>query len=171
MSSAAVPTVFVGLFQYLDQFPGLSLASLNRCLIGGSAVPRSMIQQVNERLGADTIQAWGMTELNPMGVVCTTLPIHAGKSFDELLELRVKQGRAVFGVEIRIVDDTGEELPRDGHSFGNLQVRGPWVVQNYYRCSESATDYDQWFDTGDVATIDRHGYVQLVDRSKDVIKR
>eukprot|EP01090_Pellita_catalonica_P002219 TRINITY_DN11846_c0_g1_i1.p1 TRINITY_DN11846_c0_g1~~TRINITY_DN11846_c0_g1_i1.p1 ORF type:complete len:562 (-),score=85.15 TRINITY_DN11846_c0_g1_i1:3-1472(-) len=168
--TAGVPTVFMLLLGYLEKNPDLVLTKLQRCVSGGSSVPRSLIIKIKNRLGSKTIHAWGMTETSPIGVVGTLLPKFTNLSEEEELDIRVKQGRGLFGVDLRIVNDKGEELPWDGEAFGALQVRGPWVCQQYYGEKEKAVDAENWFDTGDVATIDENGYMHIVDRTKDVIK-
>lgn len=165
----AVPTVWLTMLQHLEK-TGTRLGKLNRTGIGGSAVPRSMIEAY-DKLGVRVLQLWGMTEMSPLGTIGTPTPEIAAKTYEEQLNWRVKQGRGLFGVEIKIVDDAGEELPRDGKTFGRLLVRGPWVVASYFKGDgASAFDGEGWFDTGDVATLDALGYMQIVDRSKDVIK-
>lgn len=166
----AVPTIWLGLLQHLEKNGG-GLGKLDRTAIGGSAVPRSMIEAFDKLHGVRVLQLWGMTEMSPLGTIGSPTAAIALKSYDEQLDWRVKQGRGLFGVEMKIVGDDGVELPRDGKIFGRLLVRGPWVVGSYFKGDgASAFDADGWFDTGDVATLDAHGYMQIVDRSKDVIK-
>ena len=167
--SAGVPTVWLALLDHLDQ-SGKSLPHMKRTVIGGSAAPPSMISAFEERYGVTVIHAWGMTEMSPLGTVGNLKRGMAGKPLAETLPYKVKQGRAVYGVEMKIVDAGGNELPHDGASSGHLKVRGPWVVARYYGEDERATDEHGWFDTGDVATIDPEGFMQITDRSKDVIK-
>ncbi|NGY03329.1 long-chain fatty acid--CoA ligase [Solimonas terrae] len=168
--TGGVPTVWTGYLNWLaenDATPG----SLKRIMIGGSAVPRVMAETFHRRYGVQVLQIWGMTETCPLGVVATPTPALAALGDEPMWDtLWTRQGRLQFGVEARCVDDAGNEVPRDGVSSGSLQVRGPWVVQQYYRRAESATDGDGWFDTGDVATLDEHGFLRLTDRKKDVIK-
>ncbi len=165
----AVPTVWLTMLQHLEK-TGSNLGKLNRTGIGGSAVPRSMIEAY-DKLGVRVLQLWGMTEMSPLGTIGAPTPEIAAKTYEDQLSWRVKQGRGLFGVEMKIVDDDGEELPRDGKTFGRLLVRGPWVVASYFKGDgASAFNGEGWFDTGDVATLDGHGYMQIVDRSKDVIK-
>jgi fatty-acyl-CoA synthase len=170
--SLGVPTVWLGWFKYIDETPGLDVSALklNRVVIGGSAAPRYVIERFKEQ-GVFVIHAWGMSETSPLATVGNLLPRHAGLSAAEQVDVQVKQGRAIFGVELRIVDDTGRELPHDGSVAGDLQVRGPWVTAGYFR-SEGGTvvDPDGWFSTGDVAKVYPDGFLQLTDRSKDVIK-
>ena len=166
-----VPTVWLALLQYCKS-AGKRLDKLERTLIGGAAVPRSMIEQFRDQHGVEARQGWGMTETSPLGV---TNSIKAGLehlSPDERLDLAAKAGRGIFGVELRIVDDEGVEQPWDGEAYGALQVRGPWVCSDYYKLDGAAGAHtaDGWFDTGDVATIDAEGYMTITDRTKDVIK-
>ncbi len=169
--TAGVPTVWLMLFQYLDQHKDAKLSKLARVVIGGSAAPRAMIQRFHDQFGARTMHAWGMTEMSPIGTIGNLLPKHLDRPFDEQLEVQVKQGRGVYGVDLKITDDEGRELPRDGKAFGNLLVRGPWITSGYFRNDGGQIlDPDNWFDTGDVATLDPDGYMQITDRSKDVIK-
>jgi fatty-acyl-CoA synthase len=167
--SAGVPTVWLMLLDYLDK-QGKSLPYMKRTIIGGSAAPPSMITTFEERYGVTVIHAWGMTEMSPLGTIGNMKRNMAGKPLAETLPYKIKQGRAVYGVELKIVDAAGNELPRDGKTSGHLLVRGPWVVSRYYGETELATDAHGWFDTGDVATIDAEGFMQITDRSKDVIK-
>ncbi|MCG8443221.1 MAG: AMP-binding protein, partial [Caulobacterales bacterium] len=168
--AAAVPTVWTMLLTHLEQ-TGDGLGALKEVTIGGSAVPRSMIQTFDERYGVRVIHAWGMTEMSPLGTVNRPVRALKGLSPEEMLDLKCKQGRPCFGVELKIVDDAGQELPRDGVAAGNLLVRGPWIAERYFgREDESLVDAEGWFDTGDVATIDRHGFMQITDRAKDLIK-
>jgi acyl-CoA synthetase (AMP-forming)/AMP-acid ligase II len=168
-----VPTVWLMLFRHVDESgadPAFEL-SLSRCVIGGSAAPQAMIERFERQFGCTAVQAWGMTEMSPMGTVCRLQPQHAGLDAAEKMAIKLKQGRAVFGVSMKVVDDDGRSLPHDGKSAGLLKVRGPWVVAEYYgRPGEKVLDAQGWFDTGDVATIDVDGYMQITDRAKDVIK-
>lgn len=166
-----VPTVWLGLLQYTGQ-AGKRLDKLQRTVVGGAAVPRSMFEAFRDRHGVELRQGWGMTETSPLGAVNTLKAGLEGLGADARAELASKAGRAVFGCELRIVDDDGRELPHDGVAFGALQVRGPWVCADYYRLDGSAGTHtvDGWFETGDVATIDPEGYLAITDRTKDVIK-
>jgi len=165
----AVPTIWLGMMQYLEK-SGETLGKLNRTAIGGSAVPRAMIERYDQ-LGVKVLQLWGMTEMSPLGTVGAGIPETDAMAYDHQLNVRIKQGRGVFGVEMKIVDDDGQELARDGKAFGRLLVRGPWIVGSYFKGDgQSAFTPDGWFDTGDVATLDPLGYMQIVDRAKDVIK-
>jgi len=171
--SLGVPTVWLGFFDYIDrQRATLDLAelALARVVIGGSAAPRALIERFDRELGAYVIHAWGMTETSPLATIGMPLRQHAGLPEAERHALQSKQGRAIYGVGLKIVGESGESLPHDGVAFGDLKVRGPWVVERYYGADASALDADGWFATGDVATIDPDGYVQITDRSKDVIK-
>jgi acyl-CoA synthetase (AMP-forming)/AMP-acid ligase II len=168
--SLGVPTVWLSWFKYLDDNPALdrSALRLERVVIGGSAAPRAVIERFQEQ-GIFVIHAWGMSETSPLATIGNLLPKHENLSAAEQVDVQVKQGRAVYGVELRIVDDDGVPLPQDGSVSGDLQVRGPWVTDGYFR-SEGGPNPDGWFSTGDVAKIDVDGYVQITDRSKDVIK-
>ncbi|WP_444929660.1 long-chain fatty acid--CoA ligase [Microbulbifer sp. SSSA002] len=165
--AAGVPTVWLALLKYLRE-TGESLASLNRVVVGGSACPWSIMEEFEQKHGVYTHHAWGMTEMSPLGSYNARIPDKLPR--EEAQALRLKQGRAGFGVEMRIVDPEGNTLAQDGLAFGALQVRGPWVCERYYRATESALTEDGWFDTGDVATIDADGYLTITDRTKDVIK-
>jgi fatty-acyl-CoA synthase len=165
-----VPTIWVGVADHLEQ-QGKTLASVRTIAIGGSAPTTALIQRIEARLGGQVRQIWGMTETSPLGVINTALPEHAGESAHEAAHRKLKQGRGLWGVDLRIVGEDGAELARDGKSSGALQVRGPWVSSAYFKHDGAAafTD-DGWFDTGDIATIDEQGYLRLTDRAKDVIK-
>lgn len=167
--SAAVPTVWTGLLDYLDA-NGLKLPTLRETIIGGSAVPRSMIERFDRDYDVDVIQAWGMTEMSPLGTMNRALPYWDNLTDEERLDVRCKQGRAAFGVDMKIVDEDGNDLPHDSEAAGRLLVKGEWVIERYYKSEVSALDDDGWFDTGDVANIDPHGNMQITDRAKDVIK-
>ncbi len=166
--TAAVPTVWLGLMQYVDQ-TGRDLGPLQQVTIGGSAAPRAMVEFFEKR-GVKVAHAWGMTEMSPIGTIGARPHDWDELSFEQQIDIICKQGRVPFGVEMRIVDDEGNEQPRDGKSSGRLQVRGPWVVERYFKEEKKATDADGWFDTGDVAVIHPDGVMQITDRSKDVIK-
>lgn len=167
--SAAVPTVWLGLATYMAEH-ALRLSTLKRVLIGGSACPRALIATLQDDFGVEVIHAWGMTETSPLGTVSRPKRKHASLPADRRLDLQVKQGRPVFGVEVKVVGADGAELPRDGAAAGDLLVRGPWVCASYFKADENDQLRDGWFPTGDVATIDPDSYVQITDRSKDVIK-
>ncbi|GIW42516.1 MAG: long-chain-fatty-acid--CoA ligase [Candidatus Binatia bacterium] len=167
--TAAVPTVLLGLLSVLEK-KSYDLSSLRCVPCGGSAVPASLIERF-DRLGVEVVQAWGMTETSPLATVSVPRSFMRGWPKEKLLAVRAKQGVPVPWVETRVVDDAGNELPWDGKSVGELQVRGPWVVGEYYEDPRSQEAFqDGWFKTGDVAHIDRYGYVQITDRAKDVIK-
>jgi len=167
--TAAVPTVWLGLLSFLEK-TGKKLPYLQRVVIGGSACPPVMLRKFELDYGVEVLHAWGMTEMSPIGT--TGKMKHASESLDTeaKLKLKEKQGRTPFLVEMRIVDDEHQELPHDGSSFGHLLVRGPAVSRAYYKVDEPLLDAEGWFDTGDIATIDALGYMQITDRSKDVIK-
>jgi len=168
--SAGVPTIWLGLLQHL-QAKGLRLSSVRRLVIGGSAAPPAMIRAFDERFGITVLHAWGMTEMSPLGTVNTPKAKHLGFSAAARDALRLNQGRPLFGVDMKIVDEVGRELPRDGKAFGDLLVRGPWIVSGYYKGEGGDVLREGgWFPTGDVATLDADGYMQITDRSKDVIK-
>ncbi|CAL8464941.1 g4476 [Coccomyxa elongata] len=167
--SAAVPTVFLGLLQYLRD-TNQRLTHLKCITIGGAACPPLLIQAFQEDYGVEMRHMWGMTELCPIGSVAGFKGTLPPLSKEERLALQLKQGRVTPFVDMRIVDDDGRELPHDGKAYGELQVRGPHVIQRYYRHKEDAVDSEKWFNTGDVATLDPFGHMQITDRSKDVIK-
>ena len=171
--SQGVPTVWMILFQYLDSHPELDprLLGVKRVGIGGEAVSRAMLERFENDFDAEVVQGWGMTETSPIGVISKLLPKHAQASAEELLAVKLKQGRGVWGVQLKIVDAQGQALPWDGVAFGHLHVRGPWIASGYFRAEGGEVmDPEGFFPTGDVATIDPDGYLQLVDRAKDVIK-
>lgn len=165
-----VPTVWLGLLQYLRE-SGKRIDTVETVLMGGSAMPEALLRAYQDEYGVDMQQGWGMTEMSPLGTVGKLLPKHAELSDEEKISIKLKQGRLLFGVDMRAVDDDGNVLPRDGQSAGHIQVRGPWIISSYYRGAgpESFTD-DGWFRTGDVGHIDEDGYMTITDRSKDVIK-
>jgi fatty-acyl-CoA synthase len=171
--SLGVPTVWLGFFQHAEKLDAATRDSLclERVVVGGSAAPRAIIEKFEHLFGAYVIQAWGMTETSPLATICNLLPRHEGIPLEERFDVQTRQGRAIFGVEIAVFDAEGRRLPADDHTPGELKVRGPWVVSAYYG-QEPGTelDADGWFATGDVALIDKDGYVQITDRSKDVIK-
>jgi fatty-acyl-CoA synthase len=167
--TAAVPTVWMMLLQELEKTGG-KLPHLKRVVIGGSACPRAITQTFQDKYGVEVIHAWGMTEMSPLGSLCTMKPEYAALSGNARLDVQMKQGHPPFGVEMKITDDGGKRLPWDGKTFGRLKVRGPGVARAYYKEEGDILDAEGFFDTGDVATIDRHGYMQITDRSKDVIK-
>ncbi|MBA5604553.1 long-chain-fatty-acid--CoA ligase [Duganella sp. FT3S] len=171
--SLGVPTVWLMLFRHVEtqQLDPRAELCMTRCVIGGAAAPLSMIEQFENRFGATVIHAWGMTEMSPLGTVCKLLPKHAALPAAERHKLQMKQGRAVFGVTLKITDDDGKALPHDGVAFGHLKVRGPWIASGYFGGEGGQVlDAEGYFDTGDVATIDPDGYMLITDRAKDVIK-
>ena len=171
--SLGVPTIWLALLQYAnsldeDDFTDLAIESF---VIGGSAAAPSLIEDLEKVFDATVLHAWGMTETSPLGSVNRPMPKHDALSEAEKMALKIKQGRPPYGIEMKIVDDAGAELPRDGVAFGRLMVRGPWVVKAYFKQPElNILDNEGYFDTGDVSTLDPDGYMTIVDRSKDVIK-
>jgi 3-(methylthio)propionyl---CoA ligase len=167
--SAGVPTVWLGLLNYMKE-QKLKFTTLKRVVIGGSACPPAMIRAFQDEYHVEVLHAWGMTEMSPLGTVTTFKAKHRDWGKEEREKLQNKQGRALFGVDMRIVGEDGTELPWDGKAFGDLQVRGPWVIQSYFKGEGGSPLKGGWFPTGDVCTIDPDGYIQITDRSKDVIK-
>ena len=167
--SAGVPTVWMGLLAHLQK-TGERLTTLKRLVTGGSACPPALADAFERDYGVDVIHAWGMSETSPLGTIFAPLPGFDALPAAEQRALKLKQGRPVPGLQIRIVDDQGAELPWDGHTFGNLQARGPWVIQRYFNGEMDAAGEEGWFATGDVATIDADGYLEITDRTKDVVK-
>ena len=172
--AGAVPTVWLTLFAWLEQNReriDLSNLKLQRVLSGGTAVPRVVIEKLRDYFGATLVHAWGMTELSPLGTIGTFLPRHDTLDQEQRIAIQLKQGRAVYGIEMRIADADGRELPRDGKSVGIIQSRGPWVLSSYFkRENEETVDKDGWFTTGDVGTMDEEGFITITDRAKDVVK-
>ena len=167
--AAGVPTVWQMLLGHMKP-AGLKFASLRRTVIGGSACPPAMIDAFREDYGVDVLHAWGMTELSPLGTVCTLKNKHLKLPDQEQMKIRMKQGRCIYGIDMKIVDGDGHDLPHDGKAAGDLLVKGPWVIAGYYRPEGTSPLIGGWFPTGDVATIDPDGFMQITDRSKDVIK-
>ena len=177
--AAGVPTVWQMLLTHMKP-GGLKFSTLRRTVIGGSACPPAMISAFNDDYGVEVLHAWGMTEMSPLGTLCTLKNKHDVLPEAEKMKIRLKQGRAIYGVDMKIVDEAGKELPWDGKTFGDLLVRGPWVVREYFKGEggDPLVYFDKggkdgkegWFPTGDVGTIDADGYLQITDRSKDVIK-
>lgn len=168
--SLGVPTVWMMLLNYMKE-NNKKLSSMQRTVIGGAAAPASMIETFEKDYQVNVIHAWGMTEMSPVGTVCNLKKKHAGISMSDKIRLSLKQGRAVYGVDMKIVDSQGAEMPWNGKAFGNLLVRGPWITSGYFKGEGGdAVNPDKWFDTGDVSTIDEEGYMQITDRSKDLIK-
>jgi acyl-CoA synthetase (AMP-forming)/AMP-acid ligase II len=167
--AAGVPTVWQMLLTHMK--PGnLKFSTLQRTVIGGSACPPAMITAFREEYNVDVLHAWGMTELSPLGTLCTLKNKHLKLPEAEQMKIRLKQGRAIFGIDMKIVNDEGQEQVHDGKAYGDLLVKGPWVVREYFKQEGGDPLQDGWFPTGDVATIDADGYMQITDRSKDVIK-
>jgi fatty-acyl-CoA synthase len=167
--TAAVPTIWLALLQHLET-TGSKLPHLRRVVIGGAACPRMIVKTFEDVYGVEVMHAWGMTEMSPVGTVCSMKPEYAGLAGEERLDIQVKQGHAPFTIEMKIADDAGKPLPRDGKTFGRLKVRGPAIARGYFKDDGEILDPDGFFDTGDVATIDGCGYMQITDRAKDVIK-
>jgi fatty-acyl-CoA synthase len=165
-----VPTIWLGLLNEADKI-GSKLESLQRTVVGGSACPPSMMTAFREKYGVETIHAWGMTEMSPVGSINQLLAKHTKLSADAQNKLRENQGRPVFGVDLEILDDDGNPVAHDGVTQGDLVTKGYWILDSYFRKTRSETlNKDGWFDTGDVATMDPDGYVTIRDRSKDIIK-
>jgi len=167
--TAAVPTVWLGLLQYMEE-NGKDLPFLKKIVVGGAACPPMMIRKFELDYGVEMIHAWGMTEMSPIGTTGKLKYSTMNLDREAQLKLKEKQGRSPYLVEMKIVDDDGNDLPRDGQTFGHLLVRGPSVSKAYFRVDEEILTQDGWFDTGDIATIDPMGYMQITDRDKDVIK-
>lgn len=171
--SQAVPTIWTMLFEYLDKHPEIDLKAwgLKAVGVGGAAISRSMLERFERDYGLDVRQGWGMTETSPIGVMSMPLAKHENNTLEETINLKLKQGRGVWGVELRLVDDEGNDIPADGETSGLLFVRGPWIASSYFKSEGGEVlDADGWFPTGDIATLDADGFLQLVDRAKDVIK-
>jgi fatty-acyl-CoA synthase len=167
--SAGVPTIWLGLLTYVAQ-NDLKFSTFKRTIIGGSACPPSMMKTLRHTYGVEVIHAWGMTEMSPLGTTGTLQSKHMSMTDAQQEAVLVKQGHAIYGVDMKIVDDAGTELPWNGTTYGNLMVKGPWIIDSYFRHEGGDILEDGWFPTGDVATIDEDGYMQITDRSKDVIK-
>ena len=169
--SAGVPTIWMMLLGYMKE-NNKKFTAMQRTVIGGAAAPRAMIETFEKEYNVNVIHAWGMTEMSPLGTACNLKKKHQTYSMDQKIDLSLKQGRAIYGVDMKITDSAGNDLPWDGVAFGNLLVRGPWITSGYFKGEggDAVVDEDNWFDTGDVATIDPDGYMQITDRSKDVIK-
>ncbi len=168
--AAGVPTIWQMLLGHMKP-GGLKFSTLKRTVIGGSACPPAMITAFREEYGVEVLHAWGMTEMSPLGTLCTLKNKHLTMPESEQMKIRLKQGRAIYGMDMKIVGGDGQELPWDGKAYGDLLVRGPWILREYFK-GEGGNPLvqDGWFPTGDVATIDSDGYMQITDRSKDVIK-
>ncbi len=167
--SAGVPTVWLALLNHMKE-QKLGLSTMKRTVIGGSACPPAMIKAFRDNYGVTVLHAWGMTEMSPLGTVCHLKNKQLELPSEAQLAIMTKQGRAVYGVEMRIVDADGKELPWDGQTSGDLHVKGPWIVSSYFKGEGGDPLIDGWFPTGDVATIDPDGFLQITDRTKDVIK-
>ena len=170
-TALGVPTVWTALLQYTAK-AGKRLNKLRRTCIGGAAVPESMIREFRDKHDVAVQQGWGMTETSPLGTVASLKAGMESLSPEEIVAIKAKAGRGIFGIEMRLVDDAGRELPWDGQATGSLQVRGPWVCSDYFRLEGASSSHtpDGWFETGDVGNIDPEGYLQITDRTKDVIK-
>lgn len=167
--SAAVPTVWLGLLQHLEE-NNLKLPYLDSVAIGGAACPRMMMERLETEYGVEVLHAWGMTEMSPIGTTGNLKHSAEDLSFEDRINLKLKQGRTPYLVEMKTVDDEGNDLPRDGVTSGHLLVRGPSISSAYFKLDDKILDEDSWFDTGDIANIDPQGYMQITDRDKDVIK-
>ncbi|HZW11929.1 MAG TPA: 3-(methylthio)propionyl-CoA ligase [Noviherbaspirillum sp.] len=167
--SAGVPTVWLGLLTYVGQ-NNLQFSTFKRTVIGGSACPPAMMKTFRHQYGVEVVHAWGMTEMSPLGTACTLQTRHMTLPEEQKQAVLEKQGHAIFGVDMKIVGDDGKELPWDGKTYGNLLVKGPWIISSYFKSEGGDVLQDGWFPTGDVATISPDGYMQITDRSKDVIK-
>jgi len=167
--AAGVPTVWLGLLNHTAQH-GLKFSTMRRTVIGGSACPPAMIKTFRDDYGVTVLHAWGMTEMSPLGTVCNFKLSQGALNEEEQLAVMAKQGRAVYGVDMKIVDPDGKDLPWDGKTSGDLHVKGPWIIASYFKNDGGNPLIDGWFPTGDVATIDPEGFLQITDRSKDVIK-
>ena len=164
-----VPTIWMGLLAYCRENNKI-LTSVRNTIIGGSALSLATLQEFDEVHDVNVIHAWGMTEMSPLGT--TNVPTQEMKNMpkEEKYAIQLKQGRPIYGVELKVVDDQGNELPKDGKSQGHLMVRGPWILQKYFKAETDAVDADGWFDTGDISVLDEDGYMTIKDRAKDVIK-
>jgi len=169
-SSAGVPTVWLGLINFMKQ-NNLRFSTLKVTTIGGSACPRAMMQTLRDDFGIRVLHGWGMTEMSPVGTIGTPKAKHQDLAPEDRFTLALKQGRPLYGVDMKIVDAAGAELPRDGKAAGDLLVKGPWIVREYFGGEGGdPLTADGWFPTGDMGTLDQDGYLQITDRSKDVIK-
>ena len=164
-----VPTIWMGLLNYCRD-NDKTLTSVRNAVIGGSALSLSMLQEFDEAHDVNVIQGWGMTEMSPLGTSNFLTPEMKKMSKEEKYAVQLKQGRPMYGVELKVVDDSGTELPHDGESQGHLLVRGPWVLKRYFKAEKDCVDKDGWFDTGDISVLDKDGYMTITDRAKDVIK-
>ncbi len=169
--AAGVPTIWMALYQELNQ-NRRDISCVRALIVGGSAMPRGLIEAYERDLGVSVLHAWGMTEMSPLGTVSILQKHHEGLSDTEKWDVKARQGYAIAGVEMRIMDDSGRELPWDNKSVGELQVRGPWIIRQYFKREHSEDQFtaDGWFRTGDVCTIDPYGYMTITDRTKDLVK-
>jgi fatty-acyl-CoA synthase len=167
--SAGVPTVWQGLLSHAEA-TGKTFSTMRRTIIGGSACPPAMMSTFQDHHGVHVMHAWGMTEMSPLGTVCALKPKHLSLDTSGRMAVQAKQGRVAYGVDMKIVDDEGRELPHDGQAAGQLLVRGPWIISSYFKAEGGNPLVEGWFPTGDVSTIDADGFMQITDRSKDVIK-
>jgi acyl-CoA synthetase (AMP-forming)/AMP-acid ligase II len=167
--SAGVPTIWFGLLQYM-RAENRRFSTLRKMIVGGASCPPALLRAFDEELGVEIRHAWGMSETSPLGTVSTLKAKHLSLPEEAQFFFKIKQGRSIFGVDMEIVDDAGQPLPHDGIAFGNLLVRGPFVVGDYFGTEPGQLTTDGWFHTGDVATIDPDGFMNITDRSKDVIK-
>ena len=169
--TTGVPTIWTGMYQDLKVNPR-DISSVRALLVGGSAMPRGLIQAYEDELNVNVVHAWGMTEMSPLGTICHLDNEHIDQAVEEQWNVKASQGRPIGGVEIRIVDEEGNELPWDGKIMGELQVRGPWIIREYFRREKTDEHFteDGWFRTGDVSTVSPDGYMQITDRTKDLIK-
>ena len=169
--AAGVPTIWNGLYHDLRQ-NRRDISCIRSLVVGGSAMPRSLIEAYERELGVNVVHAWGMTEMSPLGTVSKLLTRHQGLPQDQQWDVKARQGYPISGVEMRIVNEAGEELPWDGATMGELQVRGPWVARDYFKLDGSSDSFteDGWFRTGDVVTITRDGFMTITDRTKDLVK-
>jgi acyl-CoA synthetase (AMP-forming)/AMP-acid ligase II len=167
--TAAVPTIWLAMLDHLRR-QDLTLPTLERVVIGGSSCPRAVIEAFQNDYGVRVLHAWGMTETSPLGTICSFKPEALAMGEEDRLTVQEKVGHPPFTVDLALRDDLGESVAWDGESQGRLLIRGPGVVKRYLKAEADATDAEDWFDTGDVATMDPHGYVRIVDRTKDVIK-
>jgi fatty-acyl-CoA synthase len=167
--TAGVPTIWFGLLTFMRE-KKWHFTTLRRMIVGGASCPPALLRAFNEELGVEIRHAWGMAETSPLGTVCTLKTKHLKLSEDEQFAVTTKRGRAIFGIDLEIVDDAGRPLPHDGRTFGDLLVRGPFVVADYFRAeNQGQLTASGWFRTGDVATIDPDGFMQITDRSKAVM--
>ena len=167
--SAGVPTVWQGLLGHTDSHH-LKFSTMRRTVIGGSACPPAMIKKFGDDYDVQVLQGWGMTEMSPLGTVGTLKPQHLTLERDQRYAVMAKQGRVIFGVDMKVVNEDGVELPFGSQQSGDLLVRGPWILSSYFKGEGGDPLVDGWFPTGDVAKIDEEGYMHITDRSKDVIK-